>query len=252
MHLARRLPLESLCNARDLGGYATADGGVTRFGVYVRSEAPCCLPASDVDRLRDYGVRLSVDLRGLSEIALRPSCLPPRIESVACPLEGDAESFVLSEPVRWDEIYIRRAENNRPWTKTVLELAARQDGCLLFHCTTGKDRTGLIACFLLAAAGVSREDIAADYCVSEVYLQPVFRDMRRGAVAVRREKPDFDETIFHTPASAMLALQDCLTARYGSVVGYLRTAGVGDDTLAAIREKFVSRGSDVFRAPEAL
>lgn len=241
MHLARRLPLERLYNARDLGGFPTADGGVTRFGVFVRSEAPCRLPPGDLDYLKDYGVRAALDLRGADEIALRPSDLASCVTCHACPLEGDAESFVLNEPVRWERVYIARAEENRLWTKTALELAARQAGCLLYHCTTGKDRTGLITCYLLSIAGVSREDIAADYCVSEVYLQPVFRAMREGKVAVRREKPEFDETIFHTPASAMLALQDYLTGRYGSVTGYLRTAGVSDETMDAIRKKLVER-----------
>jgi len=247
MQYARRLPLKGLHNARDLGGYA-AEGGVTRFGVFVRSEAPCGLTAADAAFLREYGIRAAVDLRGASEIALRPSDLSGQIDCRAFSLAGDAESFVLSEPVRWEKIYLRRAEHNRPWVRAVLEFAAAQESGLLIHCTTGKDRTGMISCFLLAAAGVSREDIAADYCMSEVYLQPVFRAMREGRVAIRRKKPEFDETIFHTPASAMLGLIDGLTERYGSVAAYLRTTGLTDETLDAIRQKFVAADSDGFRA----
>ena len=247
MQQARRLPMEGLHNARDLGGYAAA-GGVTRFGVFVRSEAPCRLTERDAAFLRDYGVRAAADLRGLSEITLRPSDLTGCLDSHSFPLEGKAESLVLEEPIQWDRIYIRRAENNRAWARAVLEFAAAQEGGLLIHCTTGKDRTGMIACFLLSVAGVSREDIAADYCVSEVYLQPVFRAMRDGRVAVRRVKPKFDETVFHTPSSAMLGLQDYLCEHYGSVVGYLRTTGLTEETLAAIRQKFVSTDSDSLRA----
>ena len=112
----------------------------------------------------------------------------------------------------------------------------------MFHCTTGKDRTGMAACFLLSIAGVSREDITADYCVSEIYLQPVFDAMRSGALPFRAgEAPThYDESIFHTPASAMAGLQDYLCREYGSVVAYLRTTGLGDDVFDAIRRKFVA------------
>ena len=241
MKFARRLPLEGLCNARDLGGYA-ARGGVTRFGVYVRSEAPCGLPAETVRRLKAYGVTTSVDLRSLRESRLRPSALLEEMECVSCPQGGDAESFRTAEAVDWQAIYIRRCEDNRPWVRRLVELAAEGSGGVLFHCTTGKDRTGMAACFLLSIAGVSREDIAADYCVSEVYLQPVFDAMRSGSLPFRPGDgtSHYDESIFHTPSSAMLGLQDYLCRKYGSVVDYLRTAGLGDDVFQAIRKKFVA------------
>ena len=83
MHSTRRLPLEGLCNARDLGGYA-ADGGVTRFGVYIRSEAPCGLPEHTVRALRDYGVTMAVDLRSEKESSVRPSALLEALRCVSC------------------------------------------------------------------------------------------------------------------------------------------------------------------------
>lgn len=238
---ARRLSVSGLCNARDLGGYPTQDGGVTRFGVFVRSEAPCNLPAGAIDALRAYGVGAAADLRGLSEIDLRPSDLRDAMPYYKCPLAGDAESFVLTEQICWSQVYIRRAEGNREWARHVLELAAAQEDCFLFHCTTGKDRTGMIACFLLAIAGVSREDIAADYCLSEVYLQPVFAAMRSGQVQVRKAGGGYDDSVFHTPFTAMAEFQDYLIETYGSVMEYLRTARVSESVIAAIREKFVQR-----------
>ena len=241
MHSTRRLPLKGLCNARDLGGYA-ADGGVTRFGVYVRSEAPCGLPPETVHALKAYGIATAVDLRSEKESTLRPSSLLSDLRCVSCPQGGRAETFRTSEFVDWEAIYIRRCEDNRPWVRRLLELAAEGTDGILFHCTTGKDRTGMASCFLLSIAGVSREDIAADYCVSEVYLQPVFDAMRSGALPFRAgERPThYDESIFHTPSSAMLGLQDYLCREYGSVVDYLRTTGLDDAVFDAIRQKFVA------------
>ncbi len=240
MHHVRRLPLEGLYNARDLGGYAAA-GGVTRFGVYVRCEAPCGLPEATVRALRDYGIRTAVDLRSLEETETRPSDLRAAMECLSCPQDGDDETFRSSRHVDWQAVYIRRCEDSRPWVRRALELAARREGGVLFHCTTGKDRTGLIACFLLAIAGVSPADIVADYCVSEVYLQPVFEAMRSGALTLRPGGPPaYDPSVFHTPPSAMAGLLAYLETRYGSVPGYLLDAGVPAEVLAAIREKFVA------------
>ena len=241
MGAVRRLPLEGLYNARDLGGYATADGGVTRFGVFVRCEAPCGLPESTIRALEAYGIRGAVDLRSLAESQLRPSDLRSAMACYSCPQGGDAETFNSSAYVDWKAVYIQRAEDNRPWVRRTLELAAVQEGGLLYHCTTGKDRTGLVACFLLSVAGVSREDIAADYCVSEIYLQPVFDAMRRGALPFRPgDGMQYDDSVFHTPASAMFGLLDYLQDHYGSVEAYLRTAGVTGSVMDAIRKKFVA------------
>ena len=75
----RRLMTRGLYNARDLGGFPTADGNVTRFGVFVRSEAPVGLPRTDIDYLRQYGVTASMDFRSLGELEARPSDLRDKL-----------------------------------------------------------------------------------------------------------------------------------------------------------------------------
>lgn len=238
MKQMRRFVLPGLCNARDLGGYATADGGVTRFGVFLRCEAPHALPKETIQALHSYGVRASADLRGADECARQPSDLQEDFQYYPCPLAGGAEAFEWVGEIDWGQVYLNRAEDNREWVRRVLELAAAQEGGFLFHCAAGKDRTGMIACYLLSIAGASREDIAADYCMSEVYLQPLFAAMRED---VLRRGGTVDESLFRTPYTAMLAMQDGLCARYGSVLDYLRTTGLRDETMQTIREKFVAR-----------
>lgn len=238
MEFVRRLPLRGLYNIRDLGGYAVP-GGRTRFGVFIRAEAPCGLPPETVERLLHYGVRRAVDLRSPTESALRPSDLAAVMDCAACPQGGEAESFSTGRPVDWQQVYIARCEDNRPWVRRFLELAAETPAGLLFHCTTGKDRTGLCACFLLSLAGVDRADIVADYAVSEIYLEPVFQAMRSGALQPQGDGTQYHETMFHTPSTAMAGLLDYLERKYGSVRDYLATAGVTTKTMDAIVKKFV-------------
>ncbi len=251
----RRLMTRGLCNARDLGGFPTEDGHTTKFGVFVRSEAPVGLPREDVAYLMDYGVTATLDFRGTAEAAARPSDLRDRMPYYHRPLFNEAAmagSGAARPPkldIGWGEQYISMAEEAREWAREVLEIAGENPGALLYHCTTGKDRTGLMTCYLLSIAGVDRADIAADYCVSQVFLEPVYRRIRSGAMKLgpapegaREQLPPMDrlpQSFFETPATAMFALLDYLRETYGGVVAYLRQIGVSEETMGAIRRKFV-------------
>ena len=245
----RRLMTKGLYNARDLGGFPTRDGKVTRFGVFVRSEAPVDLPESDLDYLRNYGVTASMDFRSTGESIARPSDLKTTMPYYHRPLFNEA-AMAASAPkppkmTDWGQQYISMAEEARDWAIDVLGIAATNPGALLYHCTTGKDRTGLMSCYLLSIAGVDIPDIAADYCVSQVYLEPVYEKMRNGMLKMgpppggEKSAPKMDEKFFQTPASAMLTLTDYLTKTYGGVVEYLTYIGLPHETMDAIRKKFV-------------
>lgn len=244
MQYMRHLSIPGLDNCRDLGGYACA-GGTTRYGVFLRSEAPCGLEPSGIDCLRQYGVTGSIDLRGEAEIAWRPSSLADAFSYKRCPLTGGAETFQKENlpegEFSWDKIYIMRATAHRDWMRDSVTALIDAEGCTLFHCTTGKDRTGMLACCLLGAVGVSRADIAADYCLSEVYLQRMFARMRDGSLTIRREPSRFEEYVFHTPYAAMLKLYDFFVSEFGSVRGYLLDVGVTEQALHRLEEKLVQR-----------
>ena len=250
----RRLMTKGLYNARDLGGFPTREGKTTKFGVFVRSEAPVELPAQDISYLKHYGITATMDFRSGSEAAARPSDLREIMPYYHKPVFNEAAmAGVKAHPpknIGWGEQYISMAEECRQWAREVLTIAAENTGVLLYHCTTGKDRTGLMTCYLLSIAGVEREDIAADYCVSQVFLEPVYEKMRSGKMrlgpipAAESEKklspvPKMDQSFFETPASAMLTLIDYLKDQYGGVTKYLRSIGVSEEIMEKIREKFI-------------
>ena len=244
----RRLPLKGLYNARDLGGYPVAGGKQTAFGRFVRSEAPCELGEEDIQALADYGITMSMDLRSLREQSVRPSslkdlphmayCSMPLLREAAIP-DGQTKTF---RP--WGEEYIDMAEGAREWAVEALTLAAERDGAVLYHCTTGKDRTGLMSCYLLSIAGVARADIIADYMVSEVYLEPVYQRLRSGEIPMGIHPdqkfvvgPDF----FHTWPEAMSTLLGHFEEHYGGVVPFLREIGGPEEVCSTIRKKFVEK-----------
>ena len=244
MKPVRRLAIAGLSNCRDLGGYA-AEGGVTRWGVFYRSEAPCSLGAAGVAALRRLGLWETIDLRGDAEIAWRPSALEEVFPYRKISLNGGAETFEKKNlpqgPFSWDKVYIKRAREHADWVAAAVTACAEAQGPVLFHCTTGKDRTGIIACCLLGAVGVAREDIAADYCLSQVYLQEMFEAMRTGALTIRREPGNFEPYVFQTPFQAMLDFYDFFNREYGGIPAYLLKIGVKEETLCRLAERFVEK-----------
>ena len=242
MQYMKRLPVEGLSNCRDLGGFV-CDGGVTRCGVFLRSEVPYKLTETGIRTLQDYGLTQTFDLRGENEADHLPSKLREVLPYRLIPLRGGAETFdkqnLPQGEFSWDKNYIMRAIHHKDWVREAVTACAEADGCVLFHCTTGKDRTGILACCLLGAVGVSREDIAADYCLSQVYLQEMFAAMRDGSLTIRPGKTHFEEYVFQTPFTAMMNFHQFLTAQFGSVRDYLLSIGVTEDTLRTLIAKLV-------------
>ena len=242
MKYLKHLPVEGLSNCRDLGGFA-CDGGVTRYGVFLRSEAPYRITENGIAYLREYGLTETFDLRGENEANFLRSRLRDVLPYRIIPLRGGAETFAPQNlpqgEFSWDKVYIMRAIHHQNWVRDCVNACVNADGCVLYHCTTGKDRTGILTCCLLGAVGVSREDIAADYCLSQVYLQQMFAAMRDGSLLIAEGRTHFEEYVFHTPFTAMVKFYDFLTETYGSVRNYLLQTGVTEETLNKPTAKLV-------------
>jgi protein-tyrosine phosphatase len=216
----RQLDWQGCVNVRDLGGLRTVDGGRTRWGAVVRSGSPDQLTAAGWSALREHGVRTIVDLRNDDE--RRVEARPAGITTVHVPLDGVEDSEFWAEwatgPQFGTPLYYRPHLERFPErnARAVAAVAGAEPGGVLIHCVGGKDRTGQLAMLLLALAGVTPEEIAADYCLS-CGLEDEFL-ARRGT----------------SPADVIVSTLADL-----DVEGYLRASGVGDPELAALRARLV-------------
>ena len=249
----RRLPLEGLYNVRDLGGHPVPGGGATRFGRFIRSALPQGATDSDLAFLKDYGVTVSIDFRGDREVERQPSCFDglPWIKYLRSPTFNAQVAFAAkasvgsSRPamdafVKWGEKYIELTDDCRDWVCATLTMMAASDGAVIYNCTTGKDRTGLISALLLGLAGVDYADIIADYCVSEVYLTAIYNELIAAYLARwpdREAKPE--NPFFKTAPENMSVLLAHLDGKYGGIEPYIRACGVGDDTIAKLRRQLI-------------
>jgi protein-tyrosine phosphatase len=241
----RHLTWDGCLNVRDLGGHPTQDGGETRFGAVVRADSVRQLSDQGWQQLTGYGVSRIVDLRMDAERAEDPSEDTP-VEVLHFPFfdedsevfrEVDAASLAAPDQVTATrDVYLIFLERFRAnVAAAVRAVADAPAGAVVVHCAGGKDRTGLVTALLLKVAGVSDEDVADDYAISEERLKP--RHDRWLAEAETDEERERLHRILVTPHESMLGVLHELERRYGSVEGYLKAGGLTDDDIERLRHR---------------
>jgi protein tyrosine/serine phosphatase len=241
----RHLAWDGCLNVRDLGGHKTEDGGETRFGAVVRADSVRQLTDEGWAQLTGYGVSRIVDLRMDAERAEDPSDDVP-VEVLHLPFfHEDSEVFREVDeaalaapdlPTATRNVYLIFLERFRENVAAAVKAVGdAPEGVVVVHCAGGKDRTGLVTAFLLKLAGVSDEDVAGDYALSEERLKP--RHERWLAEAETETERKRLRRMLATPAASMLAVLHELERRYGSVEGYLEAGGLTDADIARVRRR---------------
>lgn len=199
---ARRiLDLEAGFNFRELGGYTTAAGESVKYHKIIRSAGLGDLTKNDTAYLGNYGVKKDIDFRSSDEIAKKPDHIPDGTKYISLPVftEDQTEASKIEDRVVPEIDFDPRDGYNHMldvYRNMVTEDTARQayrnffdellgnDGekdVLLFHCTAGKDRTGMGAVFFLYTLGVPLPTIKEDYLLtnqaSHVYVANVLKQV---------------------------------------------------------------------------
>ena len=251
----KRLPLDKLVNTRDLGGYAVSGGKITRYGVFLRTDCPVEASERDIQFLKDYGVTLSIDLRGNDEVERTPSVMKsvPGHTYVHLPINED-HKIIKSDgtektgpkpnsplPADFDlgDTYVGFLEEGHEWVRKVITLCANQPGCTMFHCFIGKDRAGLIAALILAAVGVCDTDILMDYSASMSCLRPKYNAMNSDHLPQKRGRPNYSWAFFGSVPESMETALCYLKEKYGGVVPFLLECGVKEEDIQRLRDKLL-------------
>jgi protein tyrosine/serine phosphatase len=255
----QRFTFEGVDNFRDFGGFPAAGGQRLRTGRLYRSASHGRATDADLAALHALGLAVIVDLRREAERERDPSRRHP---DFACEViasgpgydEGDSwVDHITSSDLSPGSFrnymlgYYREAPFNPRIValyRRYFEALARADGPVLIHCAAGKDRTGILAALTHRLAGVSHDDMLADYLATN------------DPVRLERRLPQVTEVIFaHTgrtlpPETVMIAMGveadyldaafAAMAARHGGVDGYLReTLGVGPDLAESIRGRLL-------------
>jgi len=247
----RLLPLPSLPNLRDFGGYPTQHGRRVKRGLLYRSASLAHLNDADLAQLEALDLRLICDLRTSEEIQEAPDRLPRGIEYLHLPAHAHQNSRPSLRNVAgmlFKRSYLERIlprlytevmiDQNPQVFAEIFRRVAQGQLPLLLHCTAGKDRTGLSAALLLSWLGVSEELIIQDYSISNLFYEDFVRVSGRilkqlGQLGIR---PHEVYPLLVADPRTLQATFDYIRTHYQSVEAYLRgPVGLDDATLDAVR-----------------
>lgn len=258
-------PIASLPNLRDLGGWSTTDGRRVRHGVLYRSTDFQSLATVDLPPFRGLDIRTIYDLRSAAERQARPDPALPEVTDVPLDILADATMAIpanlntfLSDPatvaLATKELSGGKAREliaatyrdlvSLPSAITGYQffyrgLLGEYEQPALFHCTTGKDRTGWAAATFLSLMGVPRDDIYHDYLLTNDRLVPALKPVFDQFAAAGGD-PQLLTPVLGVDASYLEAAFAEMTSTYGGIEGYFADGlGIGPDEQQELRSQYL-------------
>ncbi len=240
----RHVPLQGQPNFRDIGGYQTTDGRMVRPGLIYRSGELSFLGREDLATLEGLGIRTVVDFRTDFEIRKRGSTrLPNDAQVLSVPIEPVGMTSVWKAAFETGDFSDIPKDYLGMASRALVRHAGEQYGAflrvlmdmnnlpLVFHCTHGKDRTGIAAMIVLLILGVPKETLRHDYLLSNVYREQAnrkdlerYRERRAKRKGVDPNQIDISnaEAIFYLKSEYFEAAYDEILNCDGSKESFVR------------------------------
>lgn len=234
------IQLQHAENIRDMGGYQTKTGNVTRLKKLVRSADLSQLSKEDQELLYTYGVRKIIDFRSKEEREQNPDATPCGVLNYFLPVfDTSASPQALMEQLKTgktaDEIMIELyrgfVTNEQAHTtyRMYIDMLLKNDApdqSILFHCTAGKDRTGFAAALFLLLMDVDYDTIVADYLRTNTYLTKSVAQMHEQVSGLNLPQTILDElpVFFMAKKEYLDASFDQMMTNYGSTENFLTQA----------------------------
>ncbi len=236
-----------------------------RSGLLLRSAEFANLQGADADAFAKLGIRSVYDLRTGEERSAQPNVVPAGVEYIIVDVLSDATGAApaqvvkaLSDPALAERILgggkaVSMFEDGyrqivglpsalTGYRQFFTDISEPEHRPAVFHCTTGKDRTGWAAASLLLLLGVSREDVYADYLLTNEQLVPKLQPMVDN-FAAHGGDPDLLAPVIGVQTSYLDAAIDEMETRFSSIEGYF-SDGLGLDaaTIEQLRSSYVQAG----------
>ena len=258
------LGIASVPNLRDLGGYKTRDGATVAKGLVYRSNQLTSISPSDMKKLAQLGLKTEFDLRTEAERTSVPDQLPPGVNNVWLNVMKDqseaapAQLLTLMQNPKQANVALGGGKAEAMFEESYRELVSLPSGetayheffislCdqnklpALFHCTTGKDRTGWAAAALLTLLDVPKETVMEDYLRSNDYILPLYKKEIDAFVAGGGE-PSIPQAVFGVKVEYLEAAFDEMQTKFGTIENYFSEAlGIDASTQKALRDLYLAQ-----------
>jgi protein-tyrosine phosphatase len=262
--LGNALEISTVPNLRDVGGYRKRDGATVARGLVYRSDTFNPMSSGDMKKLEQIGLKNDYDLRTTAEVRVKPDQVPPGIQYHLLNVLADAKSAapaqleaLLHQPKKANAVlgggrveamftegyreFVSLPSAKLSYRTLFLSLADQQKLPAVFHCTTGKDRTGWAAAALLTLLGVPKETVVADFMRSNEYTLPQFNHAIDSFVAAGGDR-DIPVAIFGVKKEYLEASFDEMQKQYGTIEKYFAEGlGIDDAGQKALRDLFLAK-----------
>ena len=269
------LPVKGIVNARDLGGYTMLDGRIVQRGRLLRAAHLADATDEDIRNLERLPVTAVIDFRKEQEKVgkvdrevpgARYTSLPvdPSGNAMATATEEEKKKFSGQKKFDVRKVIVFAAFNKKAqavaremyptllfdpdcqqqfarFFRLVLET---ENGAVLFHCTQGKDRTGIASALLLAALGADRETIVADFdATNRVYEKDVRKYSRRVKFwGGKEEEVGVVKAFLGCNTENFIKALDRIDQEFGSLQAYLKgPIGLTDADIQTLRERYLAQ-----------
>ena len=267
------LPVKGILNARDLGGNIVRDGRTVRSGLLLRAAHLADATDADIQYLAGLPVTAIVDFRRKEEITDNADRTVPGAKYISLPVdpsrkvldnasEKEKKKFRADKKFDVKRIIVMLAFNKKAQSvamdlyPTLLFdpecqkqfatffrlLLSTENGAILYHCTQGKDRTGIASALILSALGASRETIIADFNATNlVYEADVRKYTRRVKFwGGKEEEIAVVKSFLGANTTNFIKALDRVCAEFGSMEAYLKgPVGLNDSDLRTLRKRYL-------------
>lgn len=223
------LPMEGGYNFRDLGGIRTTDGNYVKWGKLIRSDDLHTLTNADLEYLASIPITSDVDFRTEMEIETAPDRMPSpdtkyyrlsispgnmdesMIKTLLgySALQADSMMMAINVSLVSDSAYVAKYRDFFRLLQNDVNLP------LLFHCSAGKDRTGMAAALILYGLGADDETVMQNYLMSNKYVEAKY--------APYIEKFPNLKPLFEVKPEFLQAGIDRIRADHGTVEDFLKS-----------------------------
>lgn len=264
------LNMTTISNARELGGYKTKDGKTVREGVLLRTAALTEAAQEELDILVDrYNLAAIIDMRASYELESDPDpvvdgvlqynfrimdeqLMAGRAAAIADLLTDPNTDpikrmkAVLEAGVVSDQMYVEFLQGEtgkagfRDFFRVLLEMP--EGSAVLWHCTNGKDRTGVAAMLLLGVLNVDEETIMADFLLTNAFYEAELSATRAQLEAYIQDQQMLDELLVINKGVYAPYLQnalDYIQENYGDIPSYVKAElGLTDAEIAKLQSMY--------------
>ena len=220
--MPHHIEFEAIENFRDLGGYDSSYG-MTEHGVFYRSATLAFATENDRNKMAEIGIKTILDLRDEKSKKEFPSPFKEdkRFRVIELPVNGHGR--ICHEYDDYVYSYIEMLENPT-MARPIFKAIVNAEKPMVIHCNAGKDRTGVFSMALLMAAGVSFDDINADYMLSFPYL-------RKMTIETKSNHPEVPPLLLTPDIFFLKDVFARFEKEFGTIEEYFEGIGLNDDDI---------------------